>query len=107
MKSAMNGGLQLSVLDGWWPEAYDGHNGWALSGDVDEDAAAQDTRDAAELYRLLEQEVLPCFYQRDAAGVPRAWVARMKASLRSIGPAMSAARMLGDYAARVYAEKLP
>lgn len=105
MKSAMNGGLQLSVLDGWWAEAFDGHNGWAISGDVDEDHAAQDARDAEMLYRLLEEQVLPRFYARDAAGLPREWIARIKASLRTIGPTMSAARMLADYEKRIYAEK--
>src|SRR3954451_21265663 len=65
MKSVMNGGLQLSVLDGWWAEGYDGSNGWALSGEVDADHAAQDARHAAELFRVLEEEVVPAFYDRD------------------------------------------
>ena len=71
MKSAVNGGLQLSVLDGWWAEAYDGTNGWALSGDVDHDHGAQDARDAAELLRLLDDEVVPTFYDRDERGLPQ------------------------------------
>jgi starch phosphorylase len=104
MKSAVNGGLQLSVLDGWWAEAYDGRNGWALSGDVDDDHDAQDARDADELLRLLHDEVLPEFYDRDADGLPRAWLARTKASLRTNGPAFSASRMLRDYVDRIYAE---
>jgi glycogen phosphorylase len=104
MKSAVNGGLQLSVLDGWWAEAYDGANGWALSGEVDDDHAAQDARDADELLRLLHDEVVPQFYDRDADGVPRAWTARMKASLRTNGPTFSASRMLRDYVERMYAE---
>jgi starch phosphorylase len=103
MKSAVNGGLNLSVLDGWWPEAYDGTNGWALSGDVDHDHAVQDARDAAELYRLLEDEVAPEFYARDESGLPRAWLARMRSSLKTIGPAFCAGRMLEDYAERIYA----
>ena len=70
MKAVINGGLNLSVLDGWWAEAYDGANGWALPGDVDPDHAAQDERDAAALYGLLEQEVAPLFYDRDADGIP-------------------------------------
>jgi starch phosphorylase len=102
MKSAVNGGLQLSVLDGWWAEAYDGENGWALSGEVDDDHAAQDARDADELLRLLQEEVVPAFYDRDASGVPAAWMARTKASLRTNGPAFSATRMLRDYIARIY-----
>ncbi len=97
MKSAFNGGLQLSVLDGWWAEAYDGENGWALSGDVLEDEHAQDERDTEVLHRLLDEEVLPAFYDRGDDGVPSAWVARMRASLRSLGPRFSAARMLDEY----------
>jgi glycogen phosphorylase len=102
MKSAVNGGLQLSVLDGWWAEAYDGTNGWALPGDVDDDHATQDARDAGELLRLLYDEVVPAFYDRDDDGLPRAWLARVKASLRTNGPEFSASRMLRDYARRVY-----
>jgi glycogen phosphorylase len=104
MKSAVNGGLQLSVLDGWWAEAYDGTNGWALSGEVDDDHAAQDDRDADELLRLLYDDVVPAFYDRDADGLPGAWLARVKASLRTNGPAFSASRMLRDYVERMYAE---
>jgi starch phosphorylase len=104
MKSAANGGLQLSVLDGWWAEAYDGTNGWALSGEVDEDHAAQDTRDADELLRLMYEEVVPAFYDgRDAGGVPHAWLARVKASLRTNAPAFSATRMVRDYVRHIYA----
>ena len=75
MKSAVNGGLQLSVLDGWWAEGYDGTNGWALNGDEDADHGAQDHRDGVELHRLLEEEVAREFYERDADGLPRAWLA--------------------------------
>jgi glycogen phosphorylase len=102
MKSAVNGGLQLSVLDGWWAEAYDGTNGWALPGEVDDDHDAQDARDAAELLRLLYEEVVPAFYDRDADGLPRAWLARVKASLRTNGPQFSATRMLRDYVHTIY-----
>jgi starch phosphorylase len=106
MKSAINGGLQLSVLDGWWAEAYDNSNGWAVSGEVDADHAAQDARDAETFYRILEDQVSPEFYERDESGLPRAWLARIRASLRSIGPAFSADRMLADYVARSYAALL-
>ena len=104
MKNAVNGGLQLSVLDGWWPEAYDPDhpNGWALSGETDPDHEAQDYRHAAELYRLLEVEVVPIFYAREGDGPPRAWAALVKASIRSIAPQFTAARMLADYRARMY-----
>ena len=103
MKSAVNGGLQLSVLDGWWAEGYDGTNGWAISGDEDADEHGQDHRDAGELYRLLEEEVLPAFHDRDDGGLPRAWIARIRASLRTNGPAFSAQRMVRDYREGLYA----
>ena len=103
MKAACNGVLNLSVLDGWWAEAYDGSNGWAIDGTEDADAAAKDARDAAALFDLLEREVIPMYYDRDAAGIPHAWVARMKASLRTIVPRFCATRMLDDYVQKVYA----
>jgi starch phosphorylase len=103
MKSMLNGGLQLSVLDGWWAEAYDGSNGWGFSGEEDHDEDAQDWRDASELYRLLQDEVLPTFHDRGADGIPHAWLARVKASMRTLAPAFCAERMLRDYEERVYA----
>ncbi len=103
MKAAINGGLNLSVLDGWWAEGYDGTNGWALAGDVDPDPAAQDARDAAALYDLLEHQVVPAFYDRDADGLPRSWLVRIRASMRSLAPAFCTGRMLDDYLQRVYA----
>jgi starch phosphorylase len=102
MKSAINGGLQLSVVDGWWAEAYDGANGWALSGDFDPDQAAQDARDAAALHALLDEQVVPLFYRRDERGLSSGWAAMMRSSLRSIGPRFCASRMLHDYVNRVY-----
>jgi starch phosphorylase len=102
MKSAMNGGLQLSVLDGWWSEGWDGDNGWAIDGETDDDELAQDARHATALYDLLEREVVPMFYDRDESGVPRAWVQRLKRSLRTIGPRFSATRMVNDYVRDVY-----
>jgi starch phosphorylase len=102
MKSVMNGGLQLSVLDGWWAEAYNGENGWAIPGNVDHDHGAADARDAGELYRLLEHEVVPAFYDRGDNGIPDAWLTRMRASLLTNGPRFSATRMLRDYAESAY-----
>ncbi|MGH2946215.1 MAG: alpha-glucan family phosphorylase [Solirubrobacteraceae bacterium] len=102
IKAAMNGGLQLSVLDGWWPEAYDGSNGWAISGEVDHDHGAQDWRHADELYRLLGEEAVPTFYDRDGGGLPQAWLAMVRSSLRTIGPAFGAGRMIRDYEQRIY-----
>jgi len=103
MKAVINGGLNLSTLDGWWAEAYDGTNGWALPGEVDPDHAAQDARDAATLFRTLEQEVVPAFYDRDADGLPHSWLDRIRASMRTLAPAFCAGRMLEDYLQRIYA----
>jgi glycogen phosphorylase len=97
MKSAFNGGLQVSVLDGWWAEAYDGENGWALPGEVLDDAGAQDQRDAALLHAVLDDQVVPAFYERDERGLPPAWLMRMRASLQSLGPRFCATRMLSEY----------
>ena len=102
MKSCLGGGLQLSVLDGWWAEAYDGSNGWAINGDVDHDTTAQDFRDAHALFDLLEREVVPMFHERDADGVPQRWVAMVRRSLMSNGPRYSATRMVREYADTVY-----
>ena len=102
MKSAVNGGLQLSVLDGWWAEAYDGANGWALGGEADPDPGAQDARHADQLLALLENEVVPEFYARDDAGVPQAWIERVRRSMRTLIPAYSATRMLAEYEHRIY-----
>jgi starch phosphorylase len=104
MKSAANGGLNLSVLDGWWVEGYDGGNGWEIDGAAphEEDDAAQDARHAHALYDLLEQQVIPLFHDRDADGIPRRWLAMVKRSLRTNGPRFSAARMVEEYAERIY-----
>ncbi len=103
MKSAANGGLNLSVLDGWWVEGYDGENGWEIDGGPEgEDEAAQDARHAHALYDLLEQQVIPMFHERDAEGIPRRWLAMVKRSLRTNGPRFSAARMVEEYADRIY-----
>ena len=101
MKATFNGGLQLSVLDGWWAEAYDGENGWAIPGDGDGDHDVVDDRDAARLYDLLEHEVIPLFYDRDANGVPQAWCERIKHALvrarrRSARPAWSTTTSRGS-----------
>jgi len=97
MKSVMNGGLQLSVLDGWWAEAYNGENGWAIGGEVDFDHDAQDKRDSDTFHRLLANDVLPAFCDRDERGLPQAWLRRMRASLRTLGPSFCATRMLQEY----------
>jgi starch phosphorylase len=101
-KATFNGVLQLSVLDGWWAEPYDGLNGWAIAGDEDENADDADARDAARFYDLLESEVIPTFFDRDPAGVPQAWCERVKHALVTCAPRFSAARMLNDYVESIY-----
>ena len=105
MKAALNGCLNLSVLDGWWMEGFDGSNGWALNGDVDPDESAQDDRDASTLYNLLSDEVKPSFFDRDARGIPNRWMQRIRASMRTLGPKYCATRMLNDYVSKVYAPR--
>jgi glycogen phosphorylase len=102
MKAAMNGGLNLSVMDGWWSEGYNGQNGWAIDGSTLDDPHAQDERDAGALYDLLEKEVKPMFFSRDSNGIPVVWLSRIRASLRSLAPMYSSARMLEDYRERIY-----
>jgi starch phosphorylase len=102
-KVVLNGGLNLSVLDGWWAEAYDGLNGFAIgTGDAHADSEVQDRRDAEDLYQALEREVVPLFYTRDADDLPRAWIARMKRSIRSLGWRFNADRMVMDYVRHCY-----
>lgn len=102
MKAAFNGTLNLSVLDGWWAEAYDGTNGWAIDGTEDEDHEAKDARDATAFYDLLEKEIVPLFYDRDGQGIPRGWVKRMKACIRTISPRFCATRMMDEYVSKIY-----
>jgi starch phosphorylase len=102
-KSPINGGVNLSILDGWWAEGFDGTNGWAIGSDrVAADPAEQDHEDAEALYRLLEEEVVPRFYQQDADGARRPWIETMKASIASVVPRFSAHRMLRDYVEQMY-----
>ena len=101
MKVALNGGLNLSVLDGWWAEAYDGTNGWAITS-PDGDAPTQDDRDAAALLDLLEREVIPLFYERAADGIPHRWVQRVKTAMRTLIPRFNAERMLHEYGEKMY-----
>src|SRR6266545_4613391 len=102
MKASLNGALNLSVLDGWWSEAYDGTNGWAIEGDGSLDPEEQDARDGRALYDILESEVAPSFYERDRSGIPAEWVRRVKASLRTIGPRFCATRMMREYLETTY-----
>ena len=102
-KVAMNGGLNLSVLDGWWLEGYDGTNGFAVGGtEAEGEASVVDASDAESLYRVLEQEVIPTYYERDANDLPRKWIAMMRRSLVTLVPAFNSDRMVEEYARKIY-----
>jgi starch phosphorylase len=103
MKASMNGVLHLSIGDGWWAEGYTGENGWRIGDGQTRDPDQADVADAEALYRLLEDEVVPAFYDRDADDVPRRWMARVKQALITITPRFSARRMLRDYVEHAYA----
>jgi glycogen phosphorylase len=103
MKAVLNGGLHCSVLDGWWDEMYDGHNGWAIpSFEEEPDQGRRDRLEADALFDLLEAEVVPLFYERGDDGFPRRWLDKVRTSLRTLGPQVTAERMLNDYCERVY-----
>jgi starch phosphorylase len=105
-KVAMNGGLNLSVLDGWWLEGYDGTNGFAIGSSVEgAEAADVDRSDAESLYRLLEDEVVPLYYDCDSEGLPRQWLALMKRSIATLVPEFNSDRMVDEYARRIYGQK--
>jgi starch phosphorylase len=102
-KVVMNGGLNMSVLDGWWAEAYDGLNGFAIGdGTTHTSTEEQDRRDSESLYRVIESEALELYYDRDEYGVPRRWCARMKQSLRTLGWRFNTDRMVMDYTRECY-----
>ncbi|ONI83361.1 glycogen phosphorylase [Saccharothrix sp. ALI-22-I] len=104
MKSALNGGLNLSIRDGWWDELYDGSNGWAIpTADGITDPTRRDDLEAAALYDLLGSQVAPLFYDRGEDGVPTRWLAMVRHTLASLGPAVQASRMVREYVENLYA----
>jgi starch phosphorylase len=97
MKASVNGTLHCSSLDGWWPEGYDGDNGWAFGGEHSDDA-----HDAEALYRTIEEKIVPLFYDLKEEKIPTGWIAMMKRSIRSVAPEFSARRMMKDYMNKFY-----
>lgn len=104
MKAAANGALHISVKDGWWWEAFRPGLGWSIGNDrLDDDPEVQDALDAASLYDILENEVVPLFYERDQTGLPRTWIHKMKGSIAAYAPAFNTSRMVAEYATQAYA----
>ncbi len=102
-KAAANGVLNFSVLDGWWREGYNGKNGWAIGDDVDHaDSDEQDLADSESLYEILENEIVPLYYERDENYIPRGWLQRVKESIRTLAPMFSTSRMIKEYTAEMY-----
>ena len=103
MKPPLHGGINCSILDGWWPEGYDGKNGWAIgNGETYRSQAKLDKHDAECIYELLENEIVPMFYQRGRDGLPKRWLKMMRRSMMTIPAAFSTHRMLADYLAGYY-----
>jgi starch phosphorylase len=101
MKAGINGTINLSVLDGWWAEGFDGQNGWAIPTSSAE-GARRDDEDARSLYEILQDEVAPMYYERDAAGLPKRWIQRAKRSMATLLPAFNTRRMVGNYVSGLY-----
>ncbi|HEX5646121.1 MAG TPA: alpha-glucan family phosphorylase [Nitrospira sp.] len=103
MKAAINGVLNLSVLDGWWAEGYNGANGWGIQPLSEQaDTKAQDLHDVEQLYRILEQEAVPLYYQRDRDRIPRGWLHMVKECIRTVAPQFCTTRMVKDYVGMLY-----
>jgi starch phosphorylase len=104
MKAALNGGLNLSILDGWWAEAYSPAYGFAIEGSEGDDAteAEQDAAEAEALYAMLEEQVLPAYYERDEARLPQRWIGLMRESIAVLGPRFGSSRMVAEYVERLY-----
>jgi glycogen phosphorylase len=103
MKASCHGCLNMSIMDGWWREGYDGTNGFAIGDDSHpEDITEQDRRDSENLYQLLTEEVIPTFYARDAQGVPRRWIGMIRRAMVTLVPRFNTWRMVKEYAERYY-----
>jgi len=103
MKASMNGTLNLSVPDGWWPEGFNGKNGWSISDEsVSWTPEQEDQRDSAAIYELLENEIVPLYYERDRFGVPHRWLERVRNAMMTVSPQFSARRMVKEYVEQMY-----
>jgi starch phosphorylase len=97
MKASVNGTLHCSTLDGWWPEGFNGRNGWAIGGESSDDAA-----DAAALYDTIEQKIVPLYYTLDERNLPAGWIAMMKEAIKSVAPRFGGRRMMKEYLEKFY-----
>ncbi|MBI2934361.1 MAG: alpha-glucan family phosphorylase [Chloroflexi bacterium] len=102
MKASMNGVVNLSIRDGWWDEGYDGNNGWVIGDSQAGTSEQEDAADAEALYTLLEDKIIPLYYDRDRKGIPHGWIQMAKEAIRTITPAFSASRMVKEYAQQMY-----
>ena len=103
MKAAQNAVVNVSVLDGWWDEGFEGNNGWAIGGrEMNDDEGAQDWSDATDLYRILEEDIIPAYYDRDLSGLPRRWLETARRSMGTTLWRFSTTRMLHEYTERLY-----
>jgi starch phosphorylase len=103
MKAALNGALNFSILDGWWREAYNGKNGWAIGDDRPTGAEDRDADDSASLYSILENEIVPLYYNTDENGIPHQWIQMVKESIATVAPRFSTTRMVKQYVEQMYA----
>jgi starch phosphorylase len=107
MKASLNGVAHLSIGDGWWAEGYSGHNGWLIEGHPQSgDSDSIDAADAESLYQLLEREVVPTFYDRDAQNIPGRWLAIVRQAICTVAPRFSARRMVKEYAQEMYSKAM-
>ncbi|MEI7825634.1 MAG: alpha-glucan family phosphorylase, partial [Chlorobiaceae bacterium] len=105
-KTVLHGGLNFSVLDGWWPEAYNGENGFAIgNGEFFENHEEQDSFDAEKMYSVLENQIIPSFYERNDQNIPEQWIKKIRNAIATIAPEYNTNRMVRDYATKYYLKK--
>jgi starch phosphorylase len=102
MKASMNGVLNFSIRDGWWDEAYNGKNGWAIDDFKEGSFEEEDKKDAESIYNILEKDIVPLYYDRDRKGVPHQWITMVKEAIKTISPNFSACQMMKEYTQRMY-----